>query len=64
VSDLIERLRKLKKHDCASCDHTDEQSAHIGGWNAALAAAEPILREAASVIEELKGLREKLAAYQ
>jgi hypothetical protein len=40
---LRERLEALKKHDCVSCDHTDERSAFIAGYNTALREALSLL---------------------
>jgi len=34
--DLKARIEALRKHQCSSCDRSDEQWAHIEGWNAAL----------------------------
>jgi hypothetical protein len=31
-----DRLRKMKKHACSSCDLSDEEWAYREGWNAAI----------------------------
>jgi len=35
-TDLATLLERLRRHRCSACGMTDEEWAHVGGWNAAL----------------------------